>query len=113
MSSADAAREGLWAESVHRHNERWRADMRAAWCSYHWATERDHRQRVEEVLEAIGKGAAEKMWSTYWEVSELAWDHMRECWVDGDGIAYDGERFHDYSLPRGEEVSVNEHLPRN
>jgi hypothetical protein len=55
--------------------------------------ERSHRQRVEEVLEAIAKGTGQKMWSTRWEVSELAWDHRRECWVDGDGHAYDGSKF--------------------
>ena len=52
-----------------------------------------HRQRVEEVTEVIAKGAAEKMWSTYWEVSALSWEHKRECWVDGDGHAYDGSKF--------------------
>ncbi len=52
-----------------------------------------HRERVEEVTEAIAKGAAEKMWSTYWEVDYgLTWDHERECWIDGDGYAYDGSR---------------------
>ena len=64
--------------------------------------ERDHRQRVEEVLDAIGRGASEKMWSTYWQVSELAWDHKRECWVDGDGHAYDGSRLCEYSRQEGE-----------
>jgi|SRR5215211_7419028 len=59
--------------------------------------EADHRQRVEKVLEVIARGASEKLWSTYWEVSELAWDHKREVWVDGDGHHYDGARFHDYS----------------
>ena len=54
--------------------------------------ERDHRDRVGEVIEAIARGAAEKIWSTRWEVSELAWDHRRECWVDGDGHAYDGSK---------------------
>ena len=53
-----------------------------------------YHQRVEEVLEAIAKGAKEKMWSTYWEVDYgLTWDHSRECWVDGDGHRYDGSRF--------------------
>jgi hypothetical protein len=59
--------------------------------------ERDFRERVEEVLEVIGKGASEKLWSTRWEVSELAWDNEREVWVDGDDHHYDGARFHDYS----------------
>jgi hypothetical protein len=54
----------------------------------------EHHQRVEAVLEAIAKGAKEKMWSTYWEVDYgLAWDARRECWVDGDGHRYDGSRF--------------------
>jgi hypothetical protein len=55
--------------------------------------ERDQRERANEVIGAIARGAAEKMWSTRWEVAELAWDHMRECWVDSDGHAYDGSRF--------------------
>jgi hypothetical protein len=63
--------------------------------------ERDHRERVEEVLGVIAKGASEKLWSTYWEVSELAWDNERECWVDGDGIAYDGARLYEYSRQGG------------
>ena len=63
--------------------------------------ERDHGQRVEEVLGAIAKGAAEKMWSTRWEVSGLAWDHKRECWVDGDGHAYDAARLYEYSRQGG------------
>jgi len=54
----------------------------------------EHHQRVEAVLEAIAKGAKEKMWSTYWEVDYgLTWDHSRECGVDGDGHRYDGSRF--------------------
>ena len=54
----------------------------------------DHHQRVEAVLEAISKGAAEKMWSVYWEVDYgLEWDQSRETWVDGDGHRYDGSRF--------------------
>jgi hypothetical protein len=59
--------------------------------------EHDHRERVSEVMEAIARGATEKMWSTRWEVSELAWDHKRECWVDEDGHAYDGARLYEYS----------------
>ena len=59
--------------------------------------ERDYRKRVEEVLGVIAKGASEKLWSTRWEVCELAWDNEREVWVDGDGHHYDGARFHDYS----------------
>ena len=81
--------------------------------------ERDHRQRVEEVLEAIAKGAAEKLWSTRWEVSELAWDHKRECWVDGDGIAYDAARLYEYSRQGGGwhsrclDVRILTRIPRN
>jgi hypothetical protein len=60
--------------------------------------ERAHRQRVEEVLAAIAKGAKEKMWSTRWEVDwGLEWDHERGAWVSPDGHAYDGERLTTYS----------------
>ena len=53
-----------------------------------------HRERLEEVLGVIAKGAADKGWSTYWEVDYgLKWDHDREVWVDGDGMHYDGSRF--------------------
>ena len=51
-------------------------------------------QRVDEVLEAIARGATEKRWSTYFETDYgLEWDHRRECWVGTDGHAYDGSRF--------------------
>jgi hypothetical protein len=69
-------------------------------------------KRVEEVLEAISKGAAEKMWSTYWQASELVWDHKRECWVDGARHAYDGARLYEYSR-QGEGVSPIERLHRH
>jgi hypothetical protein len=52
-----------------------------------------HDELVEAVLDAIAKGAAEKMWSVRWEVYGLTWDHSRKCWVDGDGHCYDGSRF--------------------
>jgi hypothetical protein len=53
-----------------------------------------HHQRVENVMDAIARGATEKAWSTYWEVDYgLVWNHEREVWVDGDGHAYDGSRF--------------------
>jgi hypothetical protein len=58
---------------------------------------RDHRQRVEDVIDAFAKGAAEKMWSTHWVLSGLAWDNERQVWVTDDGFAYDGARLHDYS----------------
>ncbi len=55
---------------------------------------RIHHQRVNDVMEAFGRGAAAKAWSTYWELDHgLVWNHERECWVDGDGHAYDGSRF--------------------
>jgi hypothetical protein len=54
----------------------------------------DHHRRLEEVTQTIAKGAAEKAWSTYWEVDYgLVWDHARQCWVDGAGHRYDGRRF--------------------
>jgi len=65
------------------------------------SAERDHRQRVQEVLEVIARGASEKMWSTYWQVSELAWDNEREVWVDANGHTYDGERLYEYSREGG------------
>jgi len=74
----------------------------------------DMRERAEEILDAIARGAAEKMWSTRWELDYgLQWDHRREVWIGGDGHHYDGARFHDYSRQGGEGVSVNERLPRN
>jgi hypothetical protein len=52
------------------------------------------RQRVDEVKEAIAKGAAEKAWATLFETDYgLRWDLRRECWVASDGHAYDGSRF--------------------
>ena len=47
------------------------------------------RQRVGQVKEAIAKGAAEKMWSTRFEVDfGLRWDHKRQVWTGADGFAY-------------------------
>jgi hypothetical protein len=61
----------------------------------------DYRQRIEVVTETIAKGAAEKAWSTYWEVDYgLVWSHTRQCWVDGDGHRYDGRRFGSAGLRR-------------
>jgi hypothetical protein len=49
-----------------------------------------HRQRVEEDTGVIAKGAADKAWSTYWEVDYgLVWDHKRQVWAAGDGFAYE------------------------
>ena len=56
--------------------------------------DRVFRERVREVQEVVARGAAEKMWSTRFEVDYgLTWDHRREVWVDGDGHRYDGSRF--------------------
>jgi hypothetical protein len=53
----------------------------------------DMRERVEEVLDAIAKGASEKMWCTRWEVNHgLRWNATRACWVASDGYGYDGDR---------------------
>jgi hypothetical protein len=48
-----------------------------------------HDERVEEVIEAISRGAAEKRWTSHWHVDDgLRWDDEREAWVAGDGFAY-------------------------
>jgi hypothetical protein len=55
-----------------------------------------YRQRVDEVKEAIAKGAADKAWSTRFETDYgLKWDHERQVWTDSSeaGFAYDGSRF--------------------
>jgi hypothetical protein len=57
----------------------------------------DQHDRLEEILGAFAAGAAEKRWSTYWEVEHLEWDGYRECWADADGIAYDARRLFAYS----------------
>jgi hypothetical protein len=50
----------------------------------------DHHQRVEAVLDAIAKGAKEKMWSTRWELGYgLRWDHKRQVWTAQDGFSYE------------------------
>jgi hypothetical protein len=62
---------------------------------------RRHEKRVERA-KASSRGAAEKMWSAYWEVDYgLKWDNSAECWVDGDGAAYDGRRLNAYSPVAG------------
>jgi hypothetical protein len=56
----------------------------------------DHRERVRTVKEAIGKGAAEMVWSTRFETDYgLRWDHKRQVWTTQNGFAYDGKRTHD------------------
>ena len=59
--------------------------------------DQDLRERTGQILDAIGRGASEKMWSIRWEVDYgLKWDPKRECWVDSDGHAYDGARVYEY-----------------
>jgi hypothetical protein len=49
-----------------------------------------HEERVEEVIAAISKGAADKAWCTRWEVDDaLRWDHKRRVWTAQDGFAYE------------------------
>ena len=70
------------------------------------ARDADHvfRERVGEVLEIIGKGAAERAWSTYWQVDYgLRWDPRREVWTGSDGFRYDGEGLRAYA--RGGQVN--------
>ena len=62
---------------------------------------RDQRERVEEVLGTFANGAAEKMWSTYWEIENLEWDNDREVWVDSEQHAYDGRRMYAYARGLG------------
>ena len=48
-----------------------------------------HEERVEEVIQVISRGAAEKRWSTHWHVDDgLMWDSERQVWVASDGFAY-------------------------
>jgi hypothetical protein len=48
-----------------------------------------HEERVEEVIAAISKGAADKAWCTKWDVDDgLRWDNERQVWVAADGFAY-------------------------
>jgi hypothetical protein len=50
-----------------------------------------HEERVEEVISAISRGAADKAWCSRWEVDRgLRWDHAREVWVSEDGFSFDG-----------------------
>jgi hypothetical protein len=64
-----------------------------------------HEERVEEVLRVLHAGAAQMARSPRYEIdNSLRWDHERECWVDGDGHAYDAARLYDYSRQEGEGV---------
>jgi hypothetical protein len=44
-----------------------------------------------EVLEAISRGAADRLWSVRHEVDgDLRWDHERQVWAGGsEGFAYE------------------------
>jgi hypothetical protein len=43
-----------------------------------------------EVLEAISRGAADRLWSVRYEVDGgLRWDHERQVWTDAKGFAYE------------------------
>ncbi len=60
--------------------------------------EREHRERVHQVLEVLHAGAAGMAWSTRYDVEDgLTWDAGRGVWVASVGFAFDGERLHDYS----------------
>jgi hypothetical protein len=48
-----------------------------------------HEERLEEVISAISRGAAYRLWCTRWEVDRgLMWDNKRRVWVAADGFAY-------------------------
>jgi hypothetical protein len=48
-----------------------------------------HEERVEEVISAISRGAADRVWSMRWETDYgLRWDHERQVWVAEDNFAY-------------------------
>jgi hypothetical protein len=60
--------------------------------------ERDHHERVHEIIRVLHAGATEMTWSTRYDVDDgLTWDAGREVWVGSDGFAYDGERLRGYS----------------
>jgi hypothetical protein len=48
-----------------------------------------HEERVEEIIAAMSRGAADRAWCTRWEVDDtLRWDNERRVWVAADGFAY-------------------------
>ena len=50
----------------------------------------DMRERTEQVLDAIARGASERMWSTRWEIDYgLRWDAKRQVWAGADGFQYE------------------------
>jgi hypothetical protein len=47
-----------------------------------------HEERVEGLISAIARGAADRRWCTRWEIDDsLAWDNQRQVWVARDGFA--------------------------
>ena len=62
--------------------------------------ERLKRERAELVKQVIARGAAEKMWSTRFEVDYgLTWDYERQVWEASDGFAFDGAPFAGSGVP--------------
>jgi hypothetical protein len=61
--------------------------------------ERDHHERVHQVIRVLHAGATDMAWSTRYGVDEegLRWDHERGVWEASDGYAFDGERLYEYS----------------
>jgi hypothetical protein len=60
-----------------------------------------HLERVNEVKDAIARGAADRAWSTLFEIDHaLAWDPDREVWTT-DGHAVDSARLREYSRGGG------------
>jgi hypothetical protein len=61
------------------------------------------RERARQVIRVLHAGAAERAWSTRYEVDHgIRWDPAREAWVAADGFAYDGQRLYDYCARQGE-----------
>jgi hypothetical protein len=53
------------------------------------SAENDMHERTEQVLDAIARGASQRMWSTRWELDYgLRWDPDRQVWTATDGFAY-------------------------
>ena len=52
--------------------------------------DRVFRARVREVEEVIARGAADKVWTTRFEIDYgLKWDARRQVWTGGDGFQYE------------------------
>jgi hypothetical protein len=60
--------------------------------------ERDHHERIHQIIRVLHAGATEMAWSTRYDVDDgLEWDAKREMWKGSDSFAYDGSRLYDYS----------------